>query len=43
METLPQSILDKHQLLGLEQALLTLHKLTPQQFTSNYQQQALRR
>ena len=42
-ETLPQSILDKYELLGLEQALLTLHKLTPQQFANNYQKQALRR
>ena len=42
-ETLPKSILEHYQLPALEQALLTLHKLTPEQFKANYQQQALRR
>lgn len=42
-ETLPKPILERYQLLSLEQALLTLHKLTPQQFAENYQQHALRR
>lgn len=42
-ETLPQSILQQYKLPLLEQALLTLHKLTPEQFKDNYQQHALRR
>lgn len=42
-ETLPKPILERYQLPPLEQALLTLHKLTPQQFAENYQQYALRR
>lgn len=42
-ETLPQAILQQYKLPLLEQALLTLHKLTPEQFKDNYQQHALRR
>lgn len=42
-ETLPDDIIQRYHLLGLEQALLTLHKLTPAQFASNYQSQALQR
>lgn len=42
-ETIPQPILNAHRLLGLKEALLTLHKLTPEQFAHNYQDQALQR
>lgn len=42
-ETLPQEIISRYKLPLLEQALLTLHKLTPHQFGINQQAQALRR
>lgn len=42
-ETLADEILANYQLPRLEQALLTLHKLTPHQFSINQQAQALRR
>lgn len=42
-ETLPQNILKKYKLMGLEPALLMLHKLTPAQFASKLQTQALNR
>lgn len=42
-ETLPKSVIDKYKLMGLEQALLSLHKLTPTQFANNVQEQALTR
>lgn len=41
VETLPQNIIDRFRLLGLPQALLTLHKLTPLQFKQKYQEKAL--
>lgn len=42
-ETLPQNIIDRYKLLGLAQALLALHKLTPLQFKQKYQEKALAR
>jgi len=42
-ETLPQNIIDQYNLPELQQALLTLHKLTPTQFKQNYHTKALTR
>lgn len=42
-ETLPKAIIDQYKLMGLKPALLSLHKLTPEQFARNYQDQALYR
>lgn len=42
-ETLPRDILTKYKLLPLPQAILTLHKLTPKQFTEKKQDNALNR
>ena len=42
-ETLPQAILTKYKLPNLPSSLLSLHKLTPEQYANNHQAQALRR
>ena len=43
VDTLPEEIQKKYQLLPLNQALITLHKLTRQQFSDNVHKKALER
>lgn len=42
-ELLPEAIIQQYKLMRLEPALLTLHKLTPQQFNSHIHEKALQR
>lgn len=42
-ELLPEEIIQQYKLMRLEPALLTLHKLTPQQFNSQIHEKALQR